>query len=101
MAITLKDFDEAHREFVEQTFPDVTDYRAPLEHMKEEVKEAIESGEPEEYADILMLLLSSFRLRFPELTTDDLLQFSVSKLIVNKQRKWGDVNEKGFREHLQ
>jgi len=95
----LKDFDQAHKEFCETAFPDINDYRKPLEHMKLEIQEAITSGEPEEFADILMLLLSAFRLRFPKCNTDDLLSAAASKLIINRERTW-EMNLEGFAQHV-
>lgn len=99
MELSLKNFDRKHSEFTNRVFPQITDFRGPLKHMKKEVKEAIASGEPEEFADILMLLLSSFRLRFPLCNTDDLLKAAAAKLEICEGRDW-KMNDQGFAEHV-
>lgn len=92
-------FNKIHKVFTEKTFPDIKDYRGPLRHLKEEVDEAIESGEEEEFADILMLLLSAFRLRFPGKTTNDLLSMCFEKLGQLKERQWA-MNDQGYATHV-
>lgn len=89
-----------HANFVAEAFPTITDYRGPLRHMAKEVQEAIESGEPEEFADILLLLFSAFRLRFPGHSAYNLVNIAFDKLAVAQRRKWGKVNEQGFSEHI-
>lgn len=96
----LLGLDARHKAFVEKAFPDITDWRAPLNHMAEEVQEAIQSGEEEEFADILLLLLSSFRLRFPEGDVGYLLHIAHEKMAVNEKRKWGAKEAGGHRKHI-
>lgn len=91
---------DAHADFVKRKFPNVTDWKGPLHHLEKEVKEAIESGEEEEFADMQLLILSAFRLRFPDKTVFDLIDMCFSKLNKCESREWGEVNELGFVEHI-
>lgn len=75
-------------------------YTAPLYHMTKEVLEAIDSGEPEEYADILLLLLDSWSKRFPGISTDELLRAAEEKIEVLWTRKYGEPDENGVYEHI-
>jgi len=75
-------------------------YTAPLHHMSKEVLEAIESGEAEEYADILLLLLDSWSKRFPGSSTDELLHAAESKIDILWTRKYGEPDENGVYEHI-
>lgn len=92
--------DSEHEDFCIRSFPDLTDYRGPLRHMAEEVQEAIESGEADEFADILLLLLSAWRLRFPGGNVGDLVHTAFKKLEVNKTRRWLKLNSEGFSKHI-
>lgn len=98
MELNLENFNREHAKFCAKAFPNITDYRAPLKHLKKEVKETMVSGEPDEYADCLMLLLSSFRLKYPHCDTHDLLRAAAAKLEINKSREW-EMNSEGFAEH--
>lgn len=89
-----------HADFVSRKFPEIRDYRGPLRHLKKEVDEAIESGEEEEFSDILLLLFSSYRLRFPNNSPDDLLKAAYLKLTACEGREWGKMNKEGFQEHI-
>lgn len=95
----LERFYRLHGKFVKEAFPEITDFRGPLKHLLKEVQEAIESGDEEEFADIFMLLLSAFRLRFPRKTINFLILISIEKLGRNKMRKW-EMNDEGFAEHV-
>jgi len=104
-------------EFSENTFGYRHDPIGPLNHLKEEVDELIEAiraipfanpdgevdpeqfelirkNEEEEWADCLLLLLDSFRIRYGNETSyNKLLHFALSKLEVIKKRDWNDEPE--------
>lgn len=93
-------FNISHARFTDSTFPDIKDFRGPLRHLLEEVQEAIDSGEEEEFADMFMLILSAFRLRFPGKNTHALLQMCFNKLAENRKRRWAR-NDKGYATHVE
>lgn len=100
------------KEFSVGQFGPRTDPRGPLNHLKEEVNELIESiekvdeldsnspfyyeeyqkekkNEEEEWADCILLLLDSFRIRYGSHTSyNKLLHFALNKLEVIKSREW-------------
>ena len=98
--LTLAAFDARHAEFVRRTFPEILDYRKPLLHLRGEVDEAMDGGDRHEFSDMLMLVLSAFRLRYPDLTTDDLLRDAYEKLAINEGRRWR-MNADGFAQHVE
>lgn len=102
---------EEIKEFSDGQFGIRTDPRGPLNHLKEEVIELIDSinevdqldpeftdselytkakkNEEEEWADCLLLLLDSFRIRYGDgVSFDKLIHFSLNKLNVIKTREW-------------
>ena len=87
-------------DFSDKQFGKNRPFTAPLHHMKKEIKEAIDSGELEEFADILLLLLDSFRKRYPRAHTDKLLRAALRKINVCKKRKWGKPDKNGVFEHI-
>jgi hypothetical protein len=100
--------------FSEGQFGPRSDPRGPLNHLKEEVIELIDSinevkqfergaintynldayekakhNEEEEWADCLLLLLDAFRIRYGnDVSYNKLLHFSLNKLEVIKKREW-------------
>lgn len=102
------------KDFSESQFGPRSDPRGPLNHLKEEVIELIDSinevdqfntvsngiyepsglekakhNEEEEWADCLLLLLDAFRIRYGNDTSyNKLLHFSLNKLEVIKKRDW-------------
>jgi hypothetical protein len=103
---------EEIKEFSEGQFGVRTDPRGPLNHLLEEVKELIDSieevdqydysglfekedyekakrSEEEEWADCFLLLLDSFRIRYGNgVSYNKLIQFSLNKLKILKEREW-------------
>lgn len=103
---------EEIRDFSENQFGPRTDPRGPLNHLKEEIIELIDSinevdqyrsddpftyeeykktkkNEEEEWADCLLLLLDAFRIRYGNDTSfNKLLHFALNKLEVIKNREW-------------
>jgi len=75
-------------------------FTAPLYHLKKEVDECIESGEIEEYVDMQLLLLDSYRKRFPDFDTQILLNCCEEKIETLYKRKWGLPDENGVVEHI-
>lgn len=57
-----------------------------MKHLKLEVDEAIESGEADEYADCLILLLDAARRQ--GLTLSGLIVAATTKQTVNEKRLW-------------
>lgn|GEM_PF-893548 len=86
--------------FSDEVFGIDRPFTAPLHHMKKEVDEAIESGDKEEFADLLLLLLDAYRKKFPLNTTQDLLNESQDKIEICKSRKWSKPDENGVIEHI-
>lgn len=98
---TLEEIKNMVAKFSDETFGTERPFTAPLYHLKKEVDEAIESGEMEEFVDMQLLLLDAFRKRFPELTTQDLLDFCHEKItVVLPARRWGKPDKNGVFEHI-
>jgi len=100
------------KNFSDGQFGPRTDPTGPLNHLKEEVIELIESidvvnlyepgefcdfeeyqkdkhNEEEEWADCLLLLLDAFRIRYGnDVSYNKLLHFSLNKLEIIKKREW-------------
>jgi hypothetical protein len=96
----LEQIKEDIAEWSDATFGAERNYTAPLYHLKEEVQETIESGELFEYADMFILLLDSYRMKYPTLSTDDLVKQCEIKLKINKARTWGKPDENGVVKHI-
>lgn len=78
-----------------KTFPKSTQ-ASVIAHIKDEVeKELIEDCDPEELADVAILLFGLAHRR-----GINLLDEIMAKFQKNKKRKWGPVNDKGFQEHV-
>jgi len=88
------DFQRDKGEWAEKTFPQSTK-AGIVEHLKTEVDELLESNAPEEGADCLLLLL-----HHAHKCGYDLYEEARKKHEINKTRKWGAPNEKGFCEHV-
>ena len=86
--------------FSDNTFGKERPFSSPLHHLKKEIDEALESDDPFEFADMLLLLLDSFRKKFPNLDTQDLLRLCDEKLKICLNRKWGKPDENGVIEHI-
>lgn len=70
-----------------------------IAHLQEEVAELKkEPGDLMEYADCLMLLLDAARQA--GYTPEHLVNATWAKLDINRQRKWGEVNEEGYIKHI-
>ena len=90
--------------FSDNQFGPRTDPRGPLNHLKEEVVELIDSielvphdphNEEEEWADCLLLLLDAFRIRYGnDVSYNKLLHFALNKLEVIKKREWDKEPDK-------
>lgn len=86
-----------------KTFPQATAL-STANHLAEEVEELIVELKKKsfysayEYADCFLLLFGSARLA--GLSYDDICKYIDNKMILNKNRQWGDVNEKGYVKHV-
>ena len=87
-------------EFSDRVFGVDRPYTAPLYHLKKEVDETIIDGELEEYADMMLCLLDSFRKKHPDKTTLDLMCACHFKLAKLEERQWGKPDENGVIEHI-
>jgi hypothetical protein len=98
---TLEDIKNLVAKFSDDTFGIERPFTAPLYHLKKEIEEAVESGSMEEFVDMLCLLLDAYRKRFPELTTQDLLDFCKEKIeVILPARTWGKPDKHGVIEHI-
>lgn len=98
------------REFSNKTFGEKRPFTGPLNHLKKEIQEVIESNNSDihdphngalmEFADCMLLLLDGFRLRHPDLTVQDLLRTCLNKIKINEKRQWGTPNADGSVEHI-
>lgn len=82
-----------------------------LNHLKEEVEEAIEAKNnyedspsgltqqrmASEFADCLILILDAARKS--ELNTELLMQAAEYKMQINRNREWKPANEQGYHKH--
>lgn len=76
-----------------QTFPDST-INTVLAHLAEEVDELRRDPNPEEAADVLMLLLAvATKLDF------SLMDAAREKFEINKGRRWGVTTAEGYTKH--
>lgn len=100
---------EGIQEFSESKFGIRTDPTGPLNHLKLEVDELLDSiksgdkkNEEEEWADCFLLLLDSFRIRFGNETSfDELMFYSLDKLKIIKQREYpSKPDENGIYKHI-
>ncbi len=99
MTLTLDEVKNMVTSFSTEKFGDRV-FTVPLEKLKDEIDEAIKSGDLVEFADMQICLLDAFRIRFPALTTDVLLSACAKKLNVNNSRDWSKANEKGVHQHI-
>lgn len=90
--------------WAEKTFPDQT-VEGKLNHLRKEIDELdvevlndmFSDNAKEELADCFILLFSvGYRMG---LTLEDLITEMNKKLEINKKRKWGKINEKGYPSH--
>lgn len=79
----------------DQTFGDRDDGTAILWHLSEEIIELMESHEPEEAADCMLLLL-----QFAHRRGFNLLDVVKKKHAINQQRKWGEPDANGVVRHV-
>lgn len=87
-------------EFSDRKFGKERPFTAPLHHLKKEVDECIESGDLEEYADCLLLLMDAFRKKYPNYHSDILIQACLNKIRKCENRIWGEPDENGVIEHI-
>jgi len=104
MLTNLKKFNnfiEDRNKFSNVTFgtPQERDCLGPLRHLQDEVVELIENpDDPSEWADCMLLLLDAAWRKGH--TIDDLLEFAIEKLEINKKRKW-KKKDNGIYKHIE
>lgn len=96
---SLEDIKCIIADFSDRVFGKDRPYTAPLHHLKKEVDETIEDGDIFEYADCLLLLLDSYRKKFPDKSTDELLEACKQKMEINEKREWGEPDDNGVYLH--
>jgi hypothetical protein len=92
------DFDafcNAVNKWQDETFPSATP-DSVFAHMESEMIELDEDRSPGEAADMQLLLIG-----FANKSKFNLYEVTKKKFEVNKKRKWGKPNAKGFAEHIQ
>lgn len=102
---TVQEFMDNNRVWTDQTFGKLNAVAA-LKHLRKEVNETIEAIElqqpeehiREEFADMFLLLLNACSKH--GLTFHALYNNAERKMIINRARKWGQVNNEGFIEHV-
>lgn len=99
-SVTLQSVSDQISKFSDEIFGKLRPFTAPLHHMKLEVEETIQSGDEEEFADILLLLLDSYRKKFPNSITQDLLNVADKKIALLWNRKWDKPDENGVIQHI-
>lgn len=85
----LDELMEGIKEFSDKTFgtPEQRNEMGALNHLKLEVDELIQdTNDPLEWADCMLLLLDAARRK--GYTTDQLFEFCLEKLEINKKRTW-------------
>ena len=91
-----------------ETFPGQT-LQGVLNHLSQEVDELKDacqkevdtegaSTSQEEWADVLLLMLTAAKMC--GLSVEDLRMFASLKLSINKERKWGPLEEDGSAHHI-
>lgn len=70
-----------------------------LQHLKKEIEELLqEPSNLDEYADVGILWLNAAAKAGYKV--DDLYYAMIGKMMVNKSRKWGKMDENGVVEHV-
>ena len=96
----INQFIRDRNEFSNKTFgsPLVRDCSYPLVHLKDEIQELLDAPDDKmEWADCTLLLLdAAWRKGY---SLEDLIEFSIKKLEINKKRKW-KKNDKGYFKHI-
>jgi hypothetical protein len=64
------------------------------------VDEVLEDGDIGEYADCLLLLIDSYRKKFPNVPTSFLLGAANAKIDILETRTWQKPDENGVFEHI-
>ena len=89
---------EERKEFSYRAFGDAKSRSCiyPLRHLAKEVKELLVSpNDPMEWADCFLLLLDAAQRQ--GFTVDDLTNFAIQKLAINKKRDWTKQPDGTFR----
>jgi hypothetical protein len=99
--MNLNDIKNIIAEFSDKTFGADRPYTAPLYKLAEEVQEAIDGGKMEEYADMLLLILDSFRKKYPLTDAQILLDYCEHKVKnILPNRVWGNPDVNGAYHHI-
>jgi hypothetical protein len=93
----LEELIQKQAEFSDTAFgpPSVRNEMGALHHLEMEVKELIENtSDPMEWADCMLLLLDALRRK--GYTVDQLIDFCLQKVEINKKRTWKDAGNGVF-----
>ncbi len=88
----INDIKELVAKFSDESFGKDRPFTAPLLFLQYEVETLKESGEMEDFVDCFILLLDSFRKRFPDVPAEKLLEFSKEKIeVIIPSRTWKKI----------
>jgi hypothetical protein len=88
-SVTIEEIRQLVAKFSDDTFGSERPYTAPLVFLEIEVCDLKKTGTIEDYADCLILLLDSFRKRYPEADAQQLIDFAKQKLeVIIPSRRW-------------
>ena len=92
------EFQEDTQAWARQVFPDQT-LSGKFAHLMDELIEITENPDDRsEWADALILLLDAAALAGH--TAEQLLDAAIEKMAVNRERQWGEPDERGVVRHL-
>ena len=90
----LEDIKNLIAKFSDETFGDERPYTAPLLHLKKEVETAMQTGDIEDFVDMLCLMLDAFRKKFPETPTESLLLLCKKKMeVLIESHTWEKIGQ--------
>lgn len=89
---TIDDIKNLVAKFSDDSFGEERPFTAPLLFLQYETEALKKSGEMEDFVDCFILLLDSFRKRFPDVPAEKLLEFSKEKIeVIIPSRTWKKI----------
>ena len=88
----IEDIKNLVSKFSDETFGKERSFKAPLLFLEYEIETLKKTGEMEDFVDCFILLLDSFRKRFPDVPAHKLLEFSKEKIeVIIPARSWKKI----------